>query len=30
VRENLDAIAAGLEHSVDTLRVDVGEHSRLS
>jgi molybdopterin adenylyltransferase len=28
VRENLQAIAAALPHAVDTLRGEVGEHSR--
>lgn len=30
VRENLDAIAAALQHAIDTLRGEVGEHSRTS
>ncbi len=30
VRENLDAIAPALQHAIDTLRGDVGEHSRPS
>lgn len=28
VRENLEAIAPALEHAIDTLRGEVGEHSR--